>query len=312
MCVAAASAKRYTLPAFVYRSAAMLTLRIATCMHLPEPDPDAQPLAEALAEAGVRAELAAWDDPAVDWDAPIATLLRTTWNYALAPEAFLTWIDRVATAAPLWNSRAIVGDNIHKRYLLELPGRGIAAVPTLMIQRGHRAGLIECAEHFRCQRLVVKPAIGAGSLDTESFSRAANDGDRFAAHVDRLASRGDVLVQPFVDAVVDPAQGERSLVWIDGEFSHAIRKTPRFAGDAERIAGPVAFAEDEVALARAAIAPLADQLLYARIDLTRDRAGQPMVTELEFIEPSLFFSHRPGSAARLVAGLQRRLSSSHR
>ncbi|MFN9969178.1 MAG: hypothetical protein ACK58T_04695, partial [Phycisphaerae bacterium] len=29
--------------------------------------------------------------------------------------------------------------------------------------------------------------------------------------------------------------GERALVWIDGEFTHAVRKSPRFAGNDEQV-----------------------------------------------------------------------------
>lgn len=287
----------------------MIALRIASCKTLPEPDPDAEPLAAALEAAGVPAAVLGWDDPSVDWDAPIPTVLRATWTYALAPEAFVAWLTRVAAAAPMWNPLPLVLDNLHKRYLLELPQRGVATVPTRLVERGQRLSLAEAVDAFAADQLVVKPAIGAGSLDTERFVRG--DDVSFAAHVDRLASRGDVLVQPFIDSVQD--YGERSLVWIDGELSHAIRKTPRFSGDAERIDGPLPIAGDEALLARAALAPLLDRygeaLLYARIDMARNALGDPMVMELELIEPSLFFARRPGSADRFVAGLVRRLAA---
>jgi hypothetical protein len=98
-------------------------------------------------------------------------------------------------------------------------------------------------------------------------------------------------------------------VWIDGALSHAIRKTPRFAGDAERTDGPFPIADDERALADAALAPYADRILYARVDLARDDAGRPMIMELELVEPSLFFTRAPGSAARFAAALRRRLGA---
>lgn len=277
-------------------------------MYLPEPDPDEAPLAAALAAAGLEARLIGWDDPAADWSAAIPTLLRTTWNYALAAPAFLRWIDQVAAAAPLWNPAPIVRGNVHKRYLLELAARGVPTVPTLLVERGQAPSLAECAARLGCERVVAKPAIGAGSLETERFSvGGAEDAARFAAHLAAVSARCEVLVQPFVASVLD--YGERSMVWIDGELSHAIRKAPRFSGDDERIEGPMPIAAEERALAEAALAPLAGELLYARVDLARDADGQPMVMELELIEPSLFFARRPGSAERLVAGLVRRLSA---
>lgn len=282
----------------------MPALRVASCLRLPEPDPDAEPLAEALRAAGVDAAVLGWDDPSVDWDAPVPTILRATWNYALYPDEFLRWLDRVAAAGQLWNPLDLVRGNVHKSYLLELPARGVAAVPTLLVERGKSAALTDACDAFQCDRVVAKPAIGAGSLDTQYFKR--DDDVRFTTHVERLTQRGDVLVQPFVESV--SSYGERSMVWIDGELSHAIRKTPRFAGDAERVDGPLPIADDEASIALAALAPIADRLLYARVDLARDANGQPMVMEMELIEPSLFFSRRPGSADRFVSGLLRRLA----
>jgi len=49
------------------------------------------------------------------------------------------------------------------------------------------------------------------------------------------------------------------------------------------------------------------QLLYARVDLIRDAAGQPRVLELELTEPSLFISHAPGSEERFAAAALARL-----
>src|SRR5262249_11994288 len=116
-----------------------MKLRIASCAALPEPDADAQTLAAALATAGIEASVLAWDDATVDWDAPIPTLLRSTWNYALSADAFVAWIDRVARAAPLWNPSEIVRSNMSKRYLYDLEARGVNTVPTRFEIRSLRA-----------------------------------------------------------------------------------------------------------------------------------------------------------------------------
>ncbi|MEZ4359094.1 MAG: hypothetical protein R3B48_02865 [Kofleriaceae bacterium] len=283
----------------------MIALRIASCVTLPEPDPDAEPLAAALAAAGVEVAVLGWDDPEVDWDAPIPTLLRSTWNYPLAPEAFAAWLRRVGAAAPLWNPLDVVLGNLSKRYLLELPERGVATVPTRWIERAPWPTLASLRGELGATRVVAKPAVGAGSLDTERF--VAGEDARFAAHLEKLTARGAALVQPYVESVHD--YGERSLVWIDGQISHAVRKTPRFAGDVEQVEGPLPFTDAEAALAAAALAPRTGSLLYARVDLARDAAGAPMVMEVELIEPSLFFAKQPGSADRFVTAVQRRLAS---
>ena len=270
-----------------------MKLRVATCKTLPEVDVDEAPLAEALARAGFEAELLAWDDPAVDWDAQVPTILRSTWNYALAIDRFLAWIDRIA-AAPLFNPREVVRDNVRKRYLLALQARGVPVVPTTLVERGEVIDL-------PAQRLVIKPEVGAGSLGARVF----DPGDAAARdHLAALTATGAALVQPYLDSV--DAYGERSIVYIDGAISHAIRKSPRFSGDRESVTGPFPIADDERAVALAALAPYGS-LLYGRVDLARDACGQPRVMELELVEPSLFFAHCPGSADRYAAALKRRL-----
>lgn len=281
-------------------------LRLATCRHLPEPDPDAAPLEAALAAAGITAIWAAWDDPAVDWAAPVPTLLRTTWNYSEAPAAFAAWCDRVAAHGGLMNPAAVVRGNMHKRYLLDLAARGVPAAPTHLVPQGGAAPLADLG----WDRVVIKPAISAGSRGAQAFTlRDAPARAAAAAHVATWSALGDVLVQPFIDAV--HTTGERSLVWLDGAFTHSIRKEPRFAGQAERVSGPHPIADDDRAVAEAALAPLASGLLYARVDLARDAAGLPLVMEVELIEPSLFLAQGgPAATARLVAGIARWLRAS--
>ncbi len=278
-----------------------MKLRIATCSTLPEVDVDAAPLAEALARAGFEATLAAWDDPAVDWDAPIPTILRSTWNYALQLDRFLAWIDRVSVAAPLLNPREVVRTNVRKRYLLALEARGVPIIPTTLVERNATCALTSQPVSRGAARIVIKPEVGAGSLGARLF---APDDPAALAHLDALTRQGAALVQPYLESVA--TYGERSLVWIDGALSHAVRKAPRLAGDDESIDGPFAIADDERAVALAALAPIGD-LLYARVDLVRDAQDQPRVMELELVEPSLFFARKPGSADRFAAGLRRRL-----
>ncbi len=274
-----------------------MKLRIATCATLPEVDNDAEPLAAALAAAGIDAPVLAWDDPSVAWDAPIPTLVRSTWNYALDLPAFLAWVDRTSRAAPLWNPPHVVRANVYKRYLLELAARGVAIAATTLVERGGAA-----TATIPTGKIVIKPEVGAGSLGAKVF---VDDDPAARAHLGELTARGAALIQPYIGSVDD--YGERSLIWVDGAITHAIRKTPRFAGDAERVDGPMPIADDERATTLAAIAPYAADILYARVDLARDDAGRPLVMELELIEPSLFFTRGPEALDRLIAALRVRL-----
>jgi len=262
-------------------------LRLATCLTLSEPDPDAAPLEAALRDAGIDARWVAWDDPDADWTTPAPTLLRSTWNYPHHHERFLAWADGVA--GPLWNPPHIVRWNSHKRYLADLAARGVPVVPTLHVPRGGTAELPE-------GELVIKPAVSAGSFGTRRF--AADDRDAARAFLAEMSTERDMMVQPYLRSVED--HGERSLIWIDGVFTHSIRKSPRFSDGSEAITGPFPLAADERAVAEAALAPYREQLLYARCDLARDAHGQPLIMELELIEPSLFFAQGPDALSRLI------------
>jgi glutathione synthase/RimK-type ligase-like ATP-grasp enzyme len=281
-----------------------MQLRIATCRPLPEPDVDENLLLEALRARGVEARMAAWNDPGERWDERVPTVIRSTWDYIHDLPRFLDWAEKAGQAAPLWNSVEIVRWNAHKGYLRELERRGHAVVPTEFLARGERARLADILKARGWRDVVVKPAVSAGSFGTKRF--AAAEVALGQLHLDLLLAERDVLVQRYVDSVDD--YGERSLVWIDGEFTHAIRKTPRFSGQEENVSTALPIAADEHALATAVLARHEHELLYARVDLARDERGMPMVMEVELIEPSLFLRQSPAAVTRLVDALARRLA----
>ncbi|HEY8378027.1 MAG TPA: hypothetical protein VIK91_16130 [Nannocystis sp.] len=276
---------------------------LATCVHKPEPDPDEELLVGAISRAGIQARVLAWDDPAARWDEAALCVLRSTWNYPRQPEAFLAWIDRVAGQTRLYNPREIVRWNVHKGYLLELAKRGVPAVETVLVRRGAAPDLSQLLAERGWARAVVKPAVSAASFCTwpvgQAEAKAAQG--RFAADV----SARDTLVQPYMREV--EGEGERALVWIDGELTHAVRKRPRFAGEDEAVSEALAIADDEREVAMAALGPLAGELLYARIDVVRDACGVPRVMELELIEPSLYLLQYSPALARMVAAIAKRV-----
>jgi glutathione synthase/RimK-type ligase-like ATP-grasp enzyme len=282
-----------------------MDLRIATCRPLPEPDPDEEPLLAALRARGVRARMAAWRGADEDWDAPVPTVIRSTWDYPHHHAELLAWAERAERAAPLWNPAAVVRWNAHKGYLAELARHGFPIVPTAFVACGSDVRLAALMDEHGWGDVVVKPAISAASFATVRATRTDPDGlARGEAHLARLAAQRDVLVQRYAPAV--ESSGERALVWIAGELTHAVRKSPRFAHEDERVTS-VPVADDERTLALALVAHARAELLYARIDLVRDEDGQPRLMELELVEPSLFLVQHPPALARLADALAERL-----
>lgn len=276
---------------------------LATCAVLPEPDPDQELLVEALTAAGVRAELVPWDGAAREWAAFDLCLLRSTWNYPQHPAAFLTWLASVERATRVLNGAQRVRWNLHKGYLLELEAAGTPIVPTVLVRRTHAAELEPLLARTGWDGIVIKPAVSAGSFRTRRFGPRERDGA--AQFLAESARERDTLVQPYLASFAET--GERALVWIDGEFTHAIEKRPRFAGEDEHVSEALEPEQAELDFARRLIAPLAEGLLYARVDLVRGPAGELLLSELELIEPSLFLLQAPAALRRLVEGLGRRL-----
>lgn len=272
-----------------------LRVAVVTCRELPEPDNDETLLLEALARGGHRASLVPWDTGPLATEAFDVAVLRSTWNYYRAVDAFLRWIDDAATKARLVNSASIVHWNHHKRYLFDLVAQGVPIVPTTLLS----AGAVPLDTPFTGD-LIVKPAVSAGSYRTERFTENPAAARAFAQ---TLCNDGDVLVQPFMQSA--ESYGERSFVFIAGAFSHSIRKYPRYAGGVERVEAALDIDGQALEVAKRAVACAPEEPRYARVDMMRDGAGAFVVSELELIEPSLFFIHQPKAADAFVASLAR-------
>lgn len=256
---------------------------------------------QAAADAGLRAELAAWDDPGVDWSGYDLAAVRSTWDYYADEGAFRAWIGRAARATRLWNPAELMLANIHKGYLAELAGRGVPIVPTRFLRPGER--LAPAVDAWA--RFVVKPAVSAGSFMTRPFTAGElPEAEVFAA---AILARGDAMVQPYVDAVADG--GEVALVWVDGEFTHAVAKAPRFHADDERVTPAFPPTNDQLSVARRTLAAIPGPKLYARIDLMRLVDGTWALSEAELIEPSLFFLQHPPALERFMRAIRARIAA---
>ena len=287
-------------------------------------DEDQPPLEVALQAAGATVAIADWDDPAVDWRAFDLALLRSTWDYTERRLEFLAWAERVSGLTQLANPAPVVRWNTDKHYLAELAGGGVPTVPGTFIEPGQNeaAALERFIATLETQEWVVKPAVGAGSKDTERYRRSARESA--VAHAKRLLRAGrSVLLQPYLERVDE--YGETALIFFEGRFSHAVRKGPMLppaqaepppaagpaTGGAAAAANNALFvseqitprtaADDELRVAAAALRAMPFKLpLYARVDLIGDAAGAPVVLELELTEPSLFFAHAAGAADRFA------------
>ena len=267
---------------------------------LPEHDRDEALLLAALRGRGVHVRTLAWDDDTAPFREARLTVLRSTWNYAWHADAFRAWLQRTAEMTTLVNPLDVVEWNLHKRYLLDLDARGVPTVPTELVRRGSKRTLADVVAARRWERVIVKPAISAASRLTLAVTNPIQG----EAHLRELSAGEDVLVQPYQEAVED--YGERAIVWIDGEVTHAVRKSRRLQGDHEAVEH-AAIDPRERDLAMRAIAAVDGDVLYARVDMVPGADAAPRIMELELIEPSLFLDHSERALERFAAAIAHRL-----
>lgn len=281
-----------------------MRIAVATCRPLPEPDPDEPLLIAALHDAGHDATIVAWNERP-DVDGFDAVLLRSTWDYYHDVDAFRAWLMNAAAECWLVNPLTTVLSNLHKSYLLELRSRGVPIVPTALIGQGVPIGELEANEP---SALVVKPAVGASSYMARAFEKA-QVGEALD-YARSLGSECDVLVQPYLSSV--ERSGERSLVWIDGGFTHKIAKKPRFEGDDEAVSAAEPLSGEEQDIGKKAMEAYMswtmERPLYGRVDVMEADDGALLVSEVELTEPSLYFLQEPRALGLFVSALGRYLS----
>ncbi|HEY0474726.1 MAG TPA: hypothetical protein VGD34_23810 [Kribbella sp.] len=281
-------------------------IALATSADFPELYQDDLPLVAALRDAGLDPVPEVWTDPSVDWSSYDAVLLRSVWNYHTLYAEFAEWLGLLDKAeVPVFNDSDLVRWNADKRYLLELRERGVAIVPT---QVAAGPCLREVVAGLTGQEIVVKPTISGNAKDT---IRGIAGSDELSRAIDDLPDVA-YLVQPFLPEVL--SEGEWSLLFIDGEFSHAVLKRPA-DGDYRVqyvLGGTAAPAEAPTAVRESAAAALAAldarrPPLYARVDGIVT-AGRFLLMELELIEPFLYLADHPAANTTLATALASRLN----
>lgn len=286
-----------------------IQLALATDAAHPGVHPDDVHFVATLSHLGVQPVPCIWNNPGVDWSRFDAVLIRSVWDYFRLYPQFLHWLDRLDTlAVPTVNDSRLLRWNSDKRYLLELAQLGADVIPTRL---AHTADLPATLQAMHGQEVVVKPAVSGGAWRT---MRGGAGDPAFAQSLAALPD-GDWLVQPFVAEI--QRDGEWSLLFFDGVFSHAVRKLPKagdyrvqgeHGGSAELAEAPApALAAARAVLTAVGRAGHANPI-YARIDgVMRD--GRFLLMEAELIEPFLHLAIRPDAAERYAERLAARLGT---
>lgn len=252
----------------------------------------------------IEVDIAVWNDASVDWTKYDYLIFRSIWDYFEFPKEFSEWLEKIERLnIPTLNPLSIVKRNQHKFYLKDLQEQGIDIIPTVFIPHGEGLDLAFLKDK-NWQKAVIKPAFSAGSYLTRLFS--IEEVDSVIEEYTPIVQERDLLVQPFMSEIQE--QGELSLLFFKGQYSHAVVKTPK-SGDfriQSQYGGQYKPYSPELSIIQTAenvIKTFGGDLLYARVDGIL-KNGQFLLMELELIEPDLYFDYAPQAKQTYLNALE--------
>ena len=267
-------------------------------------------LKQALIELGLKAERLSWDDSDFDWSQTKSVIFRSTWDYFERFDEFSNWLKEVSEKTVLFNSKEIIYWNIDKHYLKDLNANGINTADTRFIEKGESITLKALHNELGWDETVLKPCVSGTARHTYRLN--LSNIDSHESIFKQLISDESMMLSPFQHDIVKT--GERSLVMLNGEFSHAVLKVAK-KGDfrvQDNFGGTVHVYKPtpmEVKFAQMVVNACPELPIYARVDIFTDNNGELAVLEVELIEPELWFRNNPKAANVLAEALKEKLNA---
>jgi glutathione synthase/RimK-type ligase-like ATP-grasp enzyme len=264
---------------------------MVTTVKMPKPDLDSSLLIDELEKLGIFSQIIPWDSD-IDWAKVPMVLLRTPWDYFQRAEEFLNWAEKVDKVTKLLNPFELVKWNAHKSYLLDLEQQGVPIIPTILIRKNEAQNSARIFNSLKFDEMVIKPAISGGAVGA---LMAKKSDPQLFTHLNELLKTHDVLIQPFISNILD--DGEVSLIYFAGKFSHAIHKkgakgeyrVQEEYGGSVHLYNPTL---EELELSENILSKTKIPATYARVDLVKYE-GKATLMEFEIIEPELFLKNSP-------------------
>lgn len=263
-------------------------------------------LIQPFSQHGVHVDVISWHATDIDWSQYDAVIVRSTWDYQEHADAFIDKLIEITKHdTVLINPLSLMQWNISKHYLQILQTQGITIIPSVFFDSVAISDIYAQFAYFDTQEIIIKPLISANSDNT--FRLDHTNLMAQAGPLSNIFSTTPCVIQPFLDSVIN--EGEYSLFYFNGEYSHTIRKVPKsgdFRVQEEHGGELITVIPDELQLSTATkvLAALPEKSLYARVDLIRNPRAQKediwQLMEVELIEPSLYFNMDEASPERFV------------
>ena len=263
---------------------------------------------EALINEGFNTLRLAWDDSNFDWASTKSVLFRTTWDYFDRFNEFSEWLQQVSQKTKLLNSKYIINWNIDKHYLNDLKQKKVNVAETFFIEQGSSLSLKTIHKQLGWNDTVLKPCISGAGRHTYKINKETID--MYEPIYKSLIINESMMLQPFQNNII--IKGEISMILIDGIYTHAILKKAK-VGDfrvQDDFGGSVHNyipTDEEITFAENAIKACPELPVYARVDIFTDNDNKIALSELELIEPELWFRHNPEAANKLAKAIKLKL-----
>ena len=271
----------------------------------PDPDLDIPFAIKAAEQLEIDLVFANWNDKSIAWESFDAAVIRSAWDYVPVREEFLQFAKNVETKTKLFNSSEVMKWNTNKTYLSILENKGVPIIPTKFANNLDEALPTIRWAFEKAPAVAIKPTVGAGA---RLAGKASTEVEAIDYVKKILEAKRTVIIQPYILSVDD--EGEKAIIVINGEISHAAKKVPALTkgghGDAAGQLEITTEMRDIVKNISNAVSEWND-LLFARIDVVR--MGEKLVLmELELTEPWLFMQFRPEAGVDLFKALKHRIA----
>jgi hypothetical protein len=266
-------------------------------------------LFEPLSKLGWDTEEISWRNKNVNWNDYAAVIVRSTWDYQNDSEKFLIVLENINnSSAHLENDLGLIKWNMNKNYLFDLETKGVKIVDTIWEKRFNSNLAYEYFDKLNTNEIIIKPNISANADNTFRLSK-----QKLVENMQKLEqifSQREFMAQPFMQNIVD--EGEFSLFFFNGEFSHCVLKKPKekdFRVQEEHggIFQNIEPLQQQKLIAASIIKKLSTIPLYARADLVRTVDNEFVLMELELIEPSLYLNTDSQSPERFAKVFNERM-----
>jgi len=242
-----------------------------------------------------------WNDTNFNWSSTKSAIFRSTWDYFDQFSNFRNWLELVKEQCYLINPYEQINWNLDKHYLLDLQKLDLPIVESVFVSKKTQLNLETISKSKNWKDIVIKPTISGAARHTYHLKN--DEIKKFQDKWLSLTNNEDFMVQEFQKNIL--STGEIAVMLFGGEYSHSVLKKAKkgdfrvqddFGGSVEKINPSLEIIE----LAEKTVKSLKTMPIYARVDIIFDNGNNPVISELELIEPELWFRFKEESAYKLA------------